>query len=115
MAGRRLSFVQWETLGQQVANSINNLPLGLGNKTESLETLDLLTPNRLLLGRNNSRSPSEPLELSGDCRQIVASNAKVFEAWFRVWLVGDVPHLVEQPKWFVTERSVREGDVVLFT
>ena len=115
MTGRRLSFVQWETLGQQVANSINNLPLGLGNKTESLETLDLLTPNRLLLGRNNSRSPSEPLELSGDCRQIVASNAKVFEAWFRVWLVGYVPHLVEQPKWFVTERSVREGDVVLFT
>ena len=111
----KFSYVQWETFGQQVANSINNLPLGLGNKTESLETLDLLTPNRLLLGRNNSRSPSEPLELSGDCRQIVASNAKVFEAWFRVWLVGYVPHLVEQPKWFVTERSVREGDVVLFT
>ena len=112
---KRLAIIQWETLGQQVCNSINNLPLGLGNKTECLDTLDLLTPNRLLLGRNNNRCPTEPLELSGDYRGIVASNAEVFKSWFREWVVNYVPHLVEQPKWFVSDRSVREGDVVLFT
>ena len=36
-----------------IANSINNLPLCLGNKVETLENLDLITPNRFLLGRNN--------------------------------------------------------------
>ena len=112
---RRLSIIQWESLGQQVSNSINNLPLGLGNKTECLDTLDLLTPNRLLLGRNNNRSPTEPLELSGDYSGIVASNAQVFKSWFKEWVINYVPHLVEQPKWFVSDRSVREGDVVLFT
>ena len=33
----RLSVLQWETLGQQISNSIN-MPIGLGNKTELLES-----------------------------------------------------------------------------
>jgi hypothetical protein len=62
-----ISIHQWETR-HQVANSINNLPLGLGNKTERFETLDLLTSNRLLLDHNNSRSPTEPLVLTRTSR-----------------------------------------------
>ena len=50
----RLSMLQWETLTQQICNSINNMPIGLGNKTEFLGSLDILTPNKLILGRNNS-------------------------------------------------------------
>ena len=30
----RRSVLQRETLGQQISNSINNMPIGLGNKTE---------------------------------------------------------------------------------
>ena len=45
----RLSIIQWETLGDQVANSINNLPIALGSFTKYLENMDLITPNRLLL------------------------------------------------------------------
>ncbi len=111
---RRLSILQWETLGQQVSNSINNLPIGLGNKVASLESLDILTPNRLILGRNNCRGPVTPLQLSGDLRRIVESNRDTFECWFREWLVSYVPSMILQPKWFETERSVRVGDVVLF-
>ena len=44
-----MSVLQWETLGQQISNSINNMPIGLGNKTELLENLDVLTPNRLVV------------------------------------------------------------------
>ena len=47
---RRLSVMQWETLGLQIANSINNLPIGIQNKTEDIENLDIPTPNRLILG-----------------------------------------------------------------
>lgn len=54
----RLSIIQWETLVASIANSVNNLPLGVGNKVECIENLDLITPNRLLLGRNNERSPT---------------------------------------------------------
>ena len=61
-----LSILQWETLGQQICNSINNVPIGVGNKSEMLENLDILTPNRLILGRNNSRCPTAPLILKND-------------------------------------------------
>ena len=78
-------MVQWETLGQQISNSINNLPigLGLGNKCDMLENLDLLTPNRLLLGRNNNRSPIGPLELSHDTAKIIQRNLEILKVWFK--------------------------------
>ena len=41
----RLSIIQWETLGDQSANSINNMPIALGNVVQNLENLDILTPN----------------------------------------------------------------------
>ena len=53
----RLSLLQWETISAQIANTINDLPLALGNVTADFEVLDLITPNRLKSGRNNDRSP----------------------------------------------------------
>ena len=110
----RLSIMQWETLGQQVANSINNMPIGLQNKCEMLEHLDILTPNRLILGRNNNRNPTVPLKVTHDLRGIIESNDIIVKAWFEVWLTSHVPNLIEQPKWFVSDRDIRVGDVVLF-
>ena len=91
------------------------MPIGLGNKTELLESIDILTPNRLILGRNNSRNPTLPLEISADFRGIIESNKKIFQAWFQEWLVSYVPLLVERPKWFESERNINVGDIVLFT
>ena len=81
---------------------------------ESLENLDLITPNRLLLGRNNNRSPTEPLILSHDVKDIIATNADIFRVWFEAWLVSCVPVLIEQPKWFKSSTALKVGDVVLF-
>ena len=114
VSNKRLSILQWETLGQQISNSINNLPICIGNKTELIENLDILTPNRLILGRNNNRCPTEPLKLEQDLRGIVEGNGKIFEVWFKEWLTSVVPLLVERPKWFVTDRHVSVGDIVLF-
>lgn len=111
----RLSIIQWETLAQQIANSINNLPIGVANRTNSLENIDLITPNRLLLGRNNNRCPTSPLMLSGDVKKIIKSNHDIFTIWFRSWLVSYVPSLIPQPKWFETGRHIALGDVVLFS
>ena len=48
-------MIEWETLGDEIAKSANDLPLAVGNVV-----LDILTPNRLMKGRNNDRSPSGP-------------------------------------------------------
>ncbi len=110
----RLSILQWETLGQQVANSINNMPIGLNNKCDMLENLDILTPNRLILGRNNHRNPTVPLKISNDLKGIIEANENIVETWFDVWLTSYVPSLLDRPKWFTNDRCIRVGDVVLF-
>ena len=46
----RLSIIEWETLGDQIANNINNLPLATLNVSADLENLDILNPNILLFG-----------------------------------------------------------------
>ena len=54
--GNRLSMIQWETVASEIANNINNLPLALGNIISDFESMDLITPNRLILGRNEMMS-----------------------------------------------------------
>ena len=71
MINDKLSIIQWETLLATVANSVNNMPLALGNKVDSVENLDIITPNRLLLGRNNDRCPSEPLCVSDNYSRLI--------------------------------------------
>ena len=53
MQGERLSLMQWETLSSQISNSINDMPLFTEASNSSHEMSNLITPNRLKLGRNN--------------------------------------------------------------
>jgi hypothetical protein len=110
----RLSIIQWETLGDQIANGINNQPIALGSETMGLEHLDILTPNRLLLARNNSRCPVGAVETTDDPGRIIASNNKLFHTWFKCWLTSCVPKLMDHPKWFDSSRDCKIGDVILF-
>ena len=114
LQNQRLSIMQWETLGGQIANSINNLPIALGNVSQDLEHLDLITPNRLMLARNNSRCPSEKMILSENLGKIIQQNDEIFEVWFRSWLTSCVPNLMIHPKWFRSDIDPQIGDVILF-
>ena len=110
----RLSVIQWETLCASIANSINDLPIAKGNQVADLEFADLITPNRLKLGRNNARCPDGPLLVTGKAEKIIRSNANIFNTWFESWLITCVPKLMEQPKWFVSNKDIQVGDIVLF-
>ena len=106
--------MQQKTFGDQIANSINNMPLALGNSRKStVEALDLLTPNRLKLGRNNERSPEGCVTVDHPDR-ILEENQNIFNAWFEIWLTGHVPKLIDQPKWFKSDQNLKPGDIVLF-
>ena len=111
---RRLSVIQWETLGDQIANCVNDTPLAIRYVPKDVEQMDLLTPNRLMLGRNNERSPACPLCVSNDAEKIITQNANIMRAWFECWLISHVPKLMEQPKWFNSDTDLKVGDVVLF-
>ena len=114
LQNERLSLIQWETVCAQVANAINDLPLALGGETGDLDSLDLLTPNRLRLGRNNERSPTGIMITTNDHNRILEHNKHIFETWFENWLLLHVPKMVNQPKWFTNQEDMKVGDIVLF-
>ena len=74
VGNNRLSLLQWETLSSVIANTINDLPICIGNK---VETIDLLTPNHLLQGRNNDRGPVGEMILSNYATELMKSNERV--------------------------------------
>ena len=113
VSNERLSLMQWETIGAKISNSINNLPLALGSTTSDFETIDLITPNRLKLGRNNDRSPVGKMIITSKPDKILLENSRIFNAWFENWLQNHVPKLMDQPKWFTTDE-INKGDIVLF-
>eukprot|EP00111_Clytia_hemisphaerica_P024693 TCONS_00072761-protein len=77
--------------------------------------MDLLTPNRLLLGRNNERSPVGDFIVTDDPSKILKMNTKIYDSWFETWLLSHVPKLMHQSKWFRQDRNLQIGDIVLFT
>ena len=90
------------------------MPLALRNIVSSFEEMDLVTPNRLQIGRNNNRSPVGPLYVTNDPTKFFAANEKIFNTWFETWLISHVHKLMPQPKWFKTNYHIKEGDIVLF-
>ena len=76
--------------------------------------LDLLTPNRLRLGRNNERSPKGQMVTLAHPDKILQANESAFNSWFEVWLLCHVPKIFSQEKWFESDRQPRKGDIVLF-
>ena len=74
----------------------------------------MITPNRLILGSNNERCPNAPLIICPDHKKMIKSNAEIFKAWFKAWLVSYLPSLIERPKWNRSDGALGIGDVVLF-
>ena len=51
------TVLQWETLFSKIANTVDNLPMAKGNTSIATNLgYEIITPNRLKLGRNNYRS-----------------------------------------------------------
>ena len=93
----RLSVLQWETVGDQIANCVNDTPLAVRYVPSDVEQMDLLTPNRLMLGRNNDRSPAAPVTMSNNPGKLIQQNERIVNAWFECWLTSHVPKLIDQP------------------
>ena len=111
--GLKLDLLSFETAFSWIANELNNFPQALGSRTSNLEKLDIITPARLLHGRNNRRCMSGPVTLDVPTRlmkQIKASE----EAWWKVWTAQRLSEFIPGPrKWREGGKDVGVGDVVL--
>ena len=112
-SGLILSFLNWETLFHRISNDLNNLPISRASSTGTTRPeWNILTPNRLLIGRNNKRSLSGPLIVDSGPSAILERISAAQEAWYRVFL-KQLHLLIPSPKWFKRDQ-IEVGDIVLF-
>ena len=89
------------------------------SKNHSLTTdlNEIVTPNRLLLGRNNQRSLTFVAEFETGLQQYnerLLRNSTINDTWYEL-LLKMVPDLVFRPKWFDnTIHKPQVGDYVFF-
>ena len=110
--------MQWDTLFSRISNALDNLPLARGdNINESALGYEIITPNRLKLGRNNSRSLEGngiDLEMSSNFTKILDRNHSIYQQWYQTFI--DKVHLlnIHPNKWLKSGRLPVSGDIVLF-
>ena len=113
-AGLRLDTLSYETAFQYIANELNSLPICLGSKYENLDHTDLITPSRLILGRNNRRAPTGYTRISSFSRQVQDMDT-VHRAWWKVWNTERLADYIPRPsKWSKTSREPEVDDMVLY-
>ncbi|XP_067939577.1 uncharacterized protein [Watersipora subatra] len=109
--GQRLSPAEFLTLCTEAANIMNERPLGRIPSEDS--TINLLTPNYLLLGRAHSNSVGDAamtVDSIKTCAEIVNSTCNKF--WKR-WVELYAPTMAYQSKWYKKTRNLMIGDIVM--
>jgi hypothetical protein len=108
-----LSFLGWETVLARIANHLNNLPICRpSGKTVQNPEFDLLTPNRLLIGRNNVRALSGPLIIDSTPSSVLQRICEVEQSFFAL-LIKTAHLYIPKSKWFSSD-AVFINDIVLF-
>ena len=113
-AGLKLDILAYETAFGWVSNELNNLPICLGSKTENLDNLDLITPQRLISGLNNSRAPQGPCRIDAPSR-LIKQMETVYESWWKNWTMEKVINYIPRPpQWCKNSYQPKIGDIVIF-
>ena len=113
-SGLKLSIMGYETAFAWTANEINCLPICVGSRYENLDHIDLITPSRLLYGRNNRRAPSGFCRMSTPSKMIEDMEL-VSDSWWKVWKDEKLTDFIPQPsKWRSGGYEPKPGDLVIF-
>ena len=111
-----MTAIQWETLFSKISNQINDLPIAKSNSSNVNDCgWELITPNRLMLGRNNHRSLEGAIVVPDGAISTVLlkRNQEIQSYWYQL-LIDHLHHLIPRPtKWTKTD-PVRVGDICIF-
>ena len=108
-----LTFSELQTICFEVANLVNERPIG--RHPTSPDDRTYLCPNDLLLGRLSPRIPSGPLMETSSLRQRFEFIQGIINRFWKKWIVDYFPSLIVRQKWHTSVRDVKKGDVVLVT
>ena len=112
--GLKMDVLHYETAFSYVANEINNLPICMKSRVSDLGNVDLITPSRLLHGRNNRRAPVGEISLSKPGR-LLKQMDQLYESWWLAWANEKLADFVPQRSDLKrTTYQPKEGDVCVF-
>jgi len=113
-----MSTLQWDTLFSRISNSIDNLPIARGDTSnETSLGYEIITPNRLKLGRNNYRSLEGNgfnLEMSHNFTQILDRNRSIYQQWYQSFMQNVHLLNLRPNKWLKSSRLPLVNDLVVF-
>ena len=106
-----LSFSELSTVMYEVANLINERPIGKHPAHPDDGTY--LSPNELILGRASSRAPAGPFKTSNEIKHRFEFIQSIVNSFWKKWIRDFFPTLLIRNKWHTERRNVKVGDVVL--
>jgi hypothetical protein len=107
------TLLGWETTFARIADHIDNLPIARGSSNVPSDLgWEVITPNRLKLGRNNFRQLEGTVILSGGPQSLLDRNRLIQERWYEIF-VSRIHLLIPRPAT-ANLRTLQAGDVVLF-
>ena len=112
--GIKLSPLALETAMQIIVSDINDLPICLGSNYENFDRMDLITPNRLVFGRN-SDNPLITTPVAGLPSAMLRQKEHFMDSWFKAHKEQVLQKFIAQPTQ--NEKSVYEpkvGDICVF-
>lgn len=112
--GFHMDVLTIETAFQWIAAELNNIPICIGSKTDNLEYLDIITPSRLLLGRNNRRALSGYAKVEKPSKMLQQMEA-FYDAWWTGWNYQKICDFIPRSgKWPRTSNHIKVGDIVIY-
>ena len=112
------TVLQWETLFLKITNAVDNLPMAKGNNSNATNLgYEIITPNRLKLGRNNFWSlegSGIKLDMAANLTALLERNRELYCEWYKIFIENI--HMLDlwPNKWLKNSRLPVLDDIVLF-
>jgi hypothetical protein len=107
------TLMGWETVFARIASQIDDVPIARGTSTAPSDLgWDVITPNRLKLGRNNFRQLEGDIVLDCCPQSQLDRNRTILREWFAIFI--DRLHLLVPGHEKEKGRQTQVDDVVLF-
>ena len=111
-----MTALQWETLFSKVSCALDDIPIARDRPQKKEDPgWDIITPNRLKMGRNSQRSLDTPnsIVLNAGPGKLLEVNRKIQETWYKIF-IDRIHNLIPKPnKWHKSDKPMLD-DIVLF-
>ena len=107
------TLIGWETVFARIASALDDVPIARGSASAASDLgWEIITPNRLKLGRNNFRGLEGPVKLDNAPQSHLERNRMLTATWYEMFI--ERIHLLIPPPAKENDRQPELGDVVLF-